>query len=106
MGCTDGRGLLEYIFGDYIKAPFCAFFEYIFAPFLSDPCLHGVRSMGPGFFKWLREVCADLTDVTLADEDTNSILTNSAKKAIEGNEALQVMQVMQVIQVIQIIQVI
>ena len=28
---------------------------------------------------------ADLTDVTLADEDTNSILTDSANKAIQGN---------------------
>ena len=51
MGCTDGRGLLEYIFGDYIKAPICAFFEYIFAPFLSDPCVHGVRTVVPGFSK-------------------------------------------------------
>ena len=30
---------------------------------------------------------ADLTDVTLADEDTNSILA-----AIQGNEAMQVMK--------------
>ena len=36
--------------------------------------------------------CVDLTDVTLADEDTNSILTDNAKRAIQGNEAMQVMQ--------------
>ena len=34
----------------------------------------------------------DFTDVTLADEDTNSILTDNAKRAIQGNEAMQVMQ--------------
>ena len=33
---------------------------------------------------------ADLTDVTLADEDTNSILTDNAKKAIHGNVAIYV----------------
>ena len=30
-------------------------------------------------------LCADLTDVTLADEDTNSILTDDAKRAMLGN---------------------
>ena len=29
--------------------------------------------------------CVDLTDVTLADEDTNSILADNAKRAIQGN---------------------
>ena len=29
----------------------------------------------------------NLTDVTLADEDTNSILTDNAKRAIQGNVA-------------------
>ena len=33
---------------------------------------------------------ADLTDVTL--EDTNSILTNNANRAIQGNMLMQVMQ--------------
>ena len=42
--------------------------------------------------KWVQEVWLDLTDVTLADEDTNSILTNDAKRAIQGNEAMQVMK--------------
>ena len=30
--------------------------------------------------------------MTLADEDTNSILANNAERAIQGNEAMQVMQ--------------
>ena len=34
---------------------------------------------------------ADLTDVTLADEDTNPIITDNANGAIQGNEAMQVM---------------
>ena len=32
---------------------------------------------------------ADLTDVTLADEDTNPILTDNANRAIQGNVAMQ-----------------
>ena len=33
---------------------------------------------------------ADLIDVTLADEDTNSIPTDNANRAIQGNVAIQV----------------
>ena len=33
---------------------------------------------------------ADLIDVTLADEDTNAILTDSTNRAIQGNVAMQV----------------
>ena len=48
--------------------------------------------------------CVDLTDVTLADEDTNSILTDNVNRAIQGNVATNVngdiwwpnMQLMQV----------
>ena len=36
--------------------------------------------------------CVDLTDVTLADEDINPILTDNANKAIQGNVAMQVTQ--------------
>ena len=36
--------------------------------------------------------CADLTDVTLADEDTNSILTDNANRAIQDNVAMQITQ--------------
>ena len=49
-----------------------------------------------GSDSWVRmsvsDICADLTDVTLADEDTNSILTDNAKRAIQGNEGIQAMQ--------------
>ena len=37
-------------------------------------------------------VCADLTDVTLADIDTNSIPADNANRAIQGNVAMQVTQ--------------
>ena len=62
--------------------------------------------MGPIFGSGCPSVsegcCVDLTDVTLADEDTNSKLTDNAKRAIQGNEAMQVMQVMQAMQVMQV----
>ena len=35
-------------------------------------------------------LCADLTDVTLADDDSNSIPTDDVNKAILGNVAMQV----------------
>ena len=35
---------------------------------------------------------ADLTDVTLADEDTNSILTDNANRTIQSSVAMQVTQ--------------
>ena len=34
----------------------------------------------------------NLTDVTLADEDTNSILTDNANRVIPGNVAMHVTQ--------------
>ena len=34
--------------------------------------------------------CADLTDVTLADEDSNSTLADYVNRAILGNVAMQV----------------
>ena len=46
--------------------------------------------MGPSVSNSLTIPFADLTDVTLADEDTNSILTNNAKRSIQGNVELQV----------------
>ena len=45
--------------------------------------------MGPDVTNKLRDGCVDLTDVTLADEDTNSILTDNANRAIQGNVAMQ-----------------
>ena len=49
--------------------------------------------MGSSVSKLLREVWFNLTDVTLADEDANSILTDNANRAIQGNMAMQVTQV-------------
>ena len=61
--------------------------------FLSDPGKPGVRSLGPDVRHSLtKRAFVDLTDVTLADEDTNSILTDNVNRAIQGNEAMQVMQ--------------
>ena len=56
-----------------------------FPPFLSDPGVPGLIfvSVSPRGF-------VDLTDVTLADEDDNSILTDNANRAIQGNETMQV----------------
>ena len=49
----------------------------------------GVRSLGPDVpptSLW------NFIDVTLADEDTNSMQTDNANKAIQGNVAMQVTQ--------------
>ena len=57
-----------------------------FFDFLSDPGKTGVRSMGPDVTNSLTPTpFVDFTDVTLADEDTNSILTDNAIRAIPGN---------------------
>ena len=57
--------------------------------FLSDPGVSGVQSMGSSLSNKLSErPFADLTDVTLAEEDTNSILTDNADRAIQGNVAM------------------
>ena len=60
----------------------CLFMMEMLAPirqFLSDPGKPGVRSLGPDVYQYLtKRPCVDLTDVTLADEDTNSILTDGA----------------------------
>ena len=65
--------------------------------FLKTPLTHFyrtqvslVRSMGPVLSNKLRDVVADLTDVTLVDEDTKSILTDNANRAIQGNVAMHV----------------
>ena len=50
-----------------------------------------VRSLGPDVRPSVTPPFADLTDVTLADEDTNSILADNAKREIQSNEAMQVM---------------
>ena len=63
-------------------------------PFLSDPGKPGVRSMVPGFTHSLTlRGCADLTDVSLADDDTNPIPNDNANRAIQGNVAMSVAMV-------------
>ena len=54
--------------------------------FLSDLGKPGVRSLGSDVTE--SATCWDLTDVTLADEDTNSIPTDNANRAIQGNVAM------------------
>ena len=56
--------------------------------FLSDPGVPGVRSMGPVSLTQSPRGFANLTDVTLADGDTKSILTDNANRAIQGNQAM------------------
>ena len=55
--------------------------------FIGPRCLwgqiYGFASLSP---------LANLTDVTLADEDTNSILTDNANTAIQGNVAMRIIQ--------------
>ena len=59
----------------------------MFVKFLSDPGVPGVRSMGPD----VRQTpCADFTDVTLADEDSNWIPTDDVNRAILPDVAMQV----------------
>ena len=58
--------------------------------FLSDPGIPGVRSMGPDVSNSVQDYFADLTDVTLADEDSNSIPTDDVNRAFLGNVAMQV----------------
>ena len=60
--------------------------------FLSDPGVLGVRSMGPDVTKWVRDIVAELTDVTLAYKDTNSIRTDNVNRAFQGNIAMKVTQ--------------
>ena len=61
--------------------------------FIGPRCLWGLIY---GFASLsLTHLCADLTDVTLADEDTNSIPSDSdnVNRAIQGNVAMQVTEV-------------
>ena len=46
--------------------------------------------MGPDVRQWLQDHFADLTDVTLADEDSNLIPTDDVNMAILVNMAMQV----------------
>ena len=60
--------------------------------FWSDPGVPGVRSMGPDVRRSLTpRGFADLTDVTLADEKSNSTPADDVNRAIRGNVAMQVL---------------
>ena len=59
--------------------------------FLSDPGLL-VRSMCPDCLSQTTTPSVNLTYVTLADKDTNPILTDNANRAFQGNVATQVNQ--------------
>ena len=59
--------------------------------FLSDPGIPGVRSMGPSLCH-SHTFGSNFTELTLADEDTNSILTDNANMAIKDNVAMQITQ--------------
>ncbi len=89
-----------------------AFLEELFSPpwlSLEPPRLHQILTLvsrvpHKNFYRtqvslgsdlWVRlSLChtpfADLTDVTLVDEDTKSILTDNANRAIQGNQAMHV----------------
>ena len=46
--------------------------------------------MGPDVSYYIQDYCADLTDVTLTDEDGNSKPADYVNRAIPGNVAMQV----------------
>ena len=56
----------------------------------------GPRSPGPiyvsGCLKQTKTPSVNLTDVTLADKETNLILTDNVNRLIQGNVAMQVTQ--------------
>ena len=68
----------------------CLMFGIWFLVFIGPRCPWG-PIFGSGCHS-VRDLSENLTDVTLADEDTNSILTDNANRAIQGNVAMQVMQ--------------
>ena len=73
----------------FLSAFFNVYFQSVFLKvYLSDPGVSGVRSMGLLVSNSLRDVRFNLTDVTQADEDTNSILADNANRAIQGNVAM------------------
>ena len=61
----------------------------IFILFIGPRCPWG-PIYGSGSLKLTKTPFADLTDVTLVDEDTKSILTDNANGAIRGDQAMHV----------------
>ena len=67
-------------------SPLAAHLSFLLDPGIPGP-IYGSKSL-----KLCNRPCADLTDVTLTDEDTNSILTDNANRAFQGNVATRVTQ--------------
>ena len=61
------------------------------AIFIGPRCLWG-PIYGSGSLKLTLRPFADLTDVTLADEDTNSALTDNVNRTFQANVAMRVTQ--------------
>ena len=59
---------------------------------LLAPLLHYFAKVLQPPYPWVRvsKPFSDLIDVTLADEDTNSILTDNVNRAIQGNMVMQI----------------
>ena len=95
-GDKQGQDCLQacYVICDLIKIQF--FVAALFAGVLFDFYRTQVNL---GSDLWVRmsvrlslskTPCVDLTDVTLADEDTKSILTDNVNRAIPGNVAMRI----------------
>ena len=77
FSCSRQSSIIFILHLPFSYQGFCwAFFLLSF----SDPGKPGVRSLGPDVTNSKR-----LTDVTLADEDTKSILADNVNRAIQGN---------------------
>ena len=62
---------------------------YLFVIFIGPRCPWG-PIFGSGCLSLTEGPFVNLTDVTLADGDAKSILTDNAKRAIQGNVAMPV----------------
>ena len=82
-----------------ISSPFCypyllpshVLSDWIHVWFLSGPGVTGVRCMGPNVCPSVRDLF-ETSDVTPADQATNSLQTDNANMAIQGNVAMKVTQ--------------
>ena len=69
-----------------IESTYNSFLYYLSDPGIPGP-IYGSKSL-----KLTHRRFWNFTELTLADEDTNSILTDNANRAIQGNVAMQVTQ--------------
>ena len=73
------------------------FHKHCKTPYVPYNCIFHGTQVNLGSDLWVRlsvspVLWLDLTDVTLADEDTKSIPTDNAERAIKGNVAMHVRQ--------------